>query len=328
MSGLRRTAGLAVVLMIMLVGLLPATARAASPTAAAGVGVSIGEIDLQGPSIESVVVTVRNDTTTPMRDVRVALTGPKGWNLAPSSVTLKGRIAAGASGTASFTVLVPEPQDEFVIRSFSAAVTYTGADGAGRASATISQTLGQVADDLSSLYDVVGSTTLETRASGDLDGDGNSLSREQLAEAGLTPGAAFTALGADLVWPDVAAGEPDLVSASGQAIRLSGQGERLVVVGTGIGFGATGTATVFYTDGTSTSSTVGFPNWCCQATDAHGATLVAALAGRNTPAGYANAEYDYSVFAHAVTLDPTKEVELVVLPDNGGVHLAALGLAS
>lgn len=319
-------AGLAAVLLVLGLVASPTTAGAVS-TADSPVTVAIGAIDLEnGPSVEKVDVTVANASVRAMRDVTVSLTGPRGWNLAPSTVTLKGRISPGASGVATFSVLVPERQDAFTIRSFTATVRYTGGDGAGTVWTTSTQAVGEPAGSLAELYDTVGSTTVATRAAGDLDGDGNSLSREQLALAGLAPGAGFTALGVDLTWPDVAAGEPDHVAARGQAVAVSGRGDRLVLVGTGIGFGATGTATVIYTDGTSTSGSVGFPNWCCQAQDAHGATLVAATDGRNTQAGYANAEYEYSVFAHSVALDPAKEVELVVLPATTGVRVFTLGI--
>ncbi|MVA77442.1 hypothetical protein GC722_15640 [Auraticoccus sp. F435] len=324
----RSTAVLAAVLTL-LTGLLaaaPAPARAA--VAESAVTVSIGDVDLSdGPSIEQVVVTVANGSDRPLRDVTVALSGPRGWNLAPSSVTLRGRVRPGESGTATFTVLVPQAQPGFVVRSFTATVRYTGGDGAGTASATVSQTLGEAAGSLAELYDNVGVTSLATRAAGNLDGGGNSLSGERLAEVGITPGATVSALGAQLTWPTGELGTPDNVSAGGQAVSLSGSGERLVVVGTGIGTSATGTLRVIYTDGTSSSGTVGFPNWCCQAQDAHGATLVASVRGRNTPAGYANADYTYGVFAHSVELDPAKEVQFVVLPSHSGIHVFTLGLA-
>ena len=48
-----------------------------------------------------------------------------------------------------------------------------------------------------------GTTTLATVASGDYDGDGNSFSRELLADLGVTPGANLELLGATFTWPDV-----------------------------------------------------------------------------------------------------------------------------
>ena len=90
---------------------------------------------------------------------------------------------------------------------------------------------------------------------------------------------------------------------------------------------ATGTATVHYTDGTSSRGQFGFPNWSFDPADRHGATLVASADGRNRPDGYGNAGIAYRIFAHSVPLDPSKQVAFVVLPSNGNVHVFAMAVA-
>ena len=90
-------------------------------------------------------------------------------------------------------------------------------------------------------------------APGDFDGDGNSFSAEKLAEQGVTPGGTVSALGATFTWPDVAAGEPNNATAGGQAVELDGTGSRLVFLGSGSSYAATGNATVYYTDGTTST---------------------------------------------------------------------------
>lgn len=124
---------------------------------------------------------------------------------------------------------------------------------------------------------------------GNYDGEGNSFSAQKLAAVGLTPGATVEALGAELTWPDVPAGTKDNVGSAGQAITLSGKGSKLVFLGSGVTSAATGSTTVYYTDGTSTTGTFGFPNWSFDPVTAHGATLVKSTDDRNRPDGYGNA---------------------------------------
>lgn len=47
----------------------------------------------------------------------------------------------------------------------------------------------------------------------------------------LTPGGSFTAGGTTLTWPDVPAGDPDMIHADGQKVAVSGSGSTLVIVG-------------------------------------------------------------------------------------------------
>ena len=142
----------------------------------------------------------------------------------------------------------------------------------------------------------------------------------------MTPGSTVTALGATFTWPGPA-GTKDNAVAAGQTFAYSGQGSKLVLLGSGAGLAAVGTVKVWYSDGTSTTGSIGFPNWSFQDAGAHGATLAISTTGRNTPAGYANAEYQYRVFANSVPLDPAKTVELVTLPSNGGMHVFGVAVA-
>ncbi|GAA3803974.1 SGNH/GDSL hydrolase family protein [Streptomyces phyllanthi] len=73
----------------------------------------------------------------------------------------------------------------------------------------------------------------------DFDGSGASLSAQDLAGAGWTPGRSLTVQGASLTWPRRAAGEPDNVRADGQSVRVRGRGDALAFLVTGTG-GAAG----------------------------------------------------------------------------------------
>lgn len=285
------------------------------------VAVAISEVDLDGPVIAPVTVTVTNDGDERLRRLEVTFAGPKGWTVAPDERTWSRSVSPGDSVDLEFQIRVPENRPGFRLRTFTAHATYSGGDGAGSATGTRVQRTGEPLADLAEAYNNVGVTDESDPAPGNFDGDGNSFSAQKLADVGVVPGGQVTALGATFTWPDVPAGSANNVAPSGQAVALQGSGTKLAVLGSGLGFEATGTVTAYYTDGTTSQGTIGFPNWSFQEADAHGATLVASSVGRNRPNGYGDAAYHYRVFAHSIELDPTKTVEFVVLPGNGNVRL-------
>jgi hypothetical protein len=294
-----------------------AASGAASGGAAASVEVTISEVNLDGPAISPVTVTVKNNGTSSLTRLSVSLRGPIGWTVYPERVSVREAVRPGRSIEAGFQIRVPERRATFTVRTFTATATYAG----GEVTGTRIQRSGTPLPSLASAYDNVGVTNESDPAKGDFDGEGNSFSAQKLAAVGLTPGATVTAIGAAFVWPDVAAGVPGNVVAGGQTIAFSGRGQRLAFLGSAAGLSAAGNATVWYTDGTSSTASFGFPNWSFQDPGPHGATLVAASQGRNTPSGYANAEYQYRVFANSIPVDPAKTVDLVTLPSNPSIHV-------
>ncbi|MEU7292718.1 NEW3 domain-containing protein [Streptomyces exfoliatus] len=304
-----------------------AAAESEPPSAAATTEVTISPVDLAGPAISTVKVTVTNAGPARMRSLTVSFGGPVGWAVQPSTVRVDGSLTAGASSDATFRIQVPEQRGGFTVRTFTATATYQGGDGLGSATATRTQRSGTPLARLADAYNNVAVTDESNTAPGDYDGEGNSFSAQKLADVGLRPGGTVDALGARLVWPNVPSGTRNNVTASGQAVTLNGSGSKLVFLGSGVTSGASGTATVYYTDGTSGTGTFGFPNWSFDPANAHGATLVASSDGRNRPSGYGNAGIKYRVFAHSIPLDPAKQVDFVVLPSNGNIHLFDMAVA-
>ncbi|MFF2846584.1 NEW3 domain-containing protein [Streptomyces sp. NPDC058001] len=294
---------------------------------AARTEVTIAPVDLDGPAIATVKVTVKNAGPDRMRSLKVSFNGPVGWAVQPSAQEPGGTYAKGAAVDLTFRIQVPEQRPGFRIRTFEATASYRGGDGLGSATGTRSQRTGTPLPNLAAAYNNVAITDESNTAPGDYDGEGNSFSAQKLADVGLTRGARVKALGADLTWPDVSSGSKDNVSGAGQAVALTGSGSKLVLLGSGVTSNAVGSATVYYKDGTSTQGSFGFPNWSFDPASAHGATLVASSDGRNRPSGYGNAGIKYRVFAHSIPLDPTKEVEFVVLPSNGTIHVFDIALA-
>lgn len=285
--------------------------------------ISIGEVALDGPLIAPVTVTVSNNGAASLRRLAVSLAGPIGWSVYPPAVSLKDALRPGQDAEVRFDLRVPSRRSGFTLRTFTATAAYSG----GSATGTRVQRSGTPHANLAAVFDNVGITDESDPTKGNFDGDGNSFSAQRLAAVGLTPGASVQALGATFTWPSAAAGTKNNVIAAGQAIQLSGRGSKLAFLGSAAGTEAIGTATAWYTDGTSTTGTIGFPNWSFQDATAHGATLVASSDGRNRPDGYGNAGIAYRVFAHSIPLDPAKTVDLVVLPSNPGFHLFAQALA-
>ncbi|GAA3377304.1 hypothetical protein GCM10020367_52470 [Streptomyces sannanensis] len=326
-TGVRRAfAALAVAAMAF--SSAPASAAPQDPAVPeARTQVTIAPVDLDGPAISEVKVTVTNAGPKNLRRLSVALKGPVGWAVQPAVRNVDGTYSPGAGATAEFRIQVPEQRSGFTMRTFTATATYEGGDGRGTAQGTRVERSGPVLARLSDAYNNVGITDENNTKPGNFDGEGNSFSAQKLAAVGLTPGASVTALGAELTWPTAAPGTKNNVSSTGQAVKLSGKGGKLVFLGSGVGSGATGTATVIYTDGSSTSGSIGFPNWSFQDATAHGATLVKSTDGRNRPDGYGNAGIAYRLFAHSITLDPTKQIELVVLPANARIHLFDIAVA-
>ncbi len=316
-------------LVLVLLLLLPfagLTVAHAPANAAGTVTLSIEEFALDGPAVEEVDVVVHNDSTAGLRSTEVTFRGPTGWQVAPSSQSVR-TIRAGAAAVVTFQLRIPEPTPGFKLRTFTATATYRGGDGEGTAATSRTIRSGDPLPSLAAAYDTVGITSESDPAPGDFDGDGNSFSAEQLDAAGAGRGDTVTALGAALTMPDVDPGTPDHVASAGQAIELDGQGSRLVLLGSGVGYGAAGTATVYYTDGTTSSGSIGFPNWSFQEPTAHGATPAVSTDGRNRPDGYGDAAYQYRLFAHSVPLDAGKTVDFVVLPGNATVRVFSLAIA-
>lgn len=315
--------------LLVLALLLPATVLV-GPTAVAAPAattVTISPVDLDGPTISDVTVRVTNRSSRPMRRLEVTFSGPVGWSVDPDQRRAKA-LRPGRSVALGFQIRVPEQRPGFRVRTFEATVTYRGGDGNGTATGTRTQRTGEPLADLAAAYGNVGVTDESDTAPGDFDGDGNSFSAQQLASQAVTPGGTVSALGTDFTWPDVPAGSPNNVVAAGQAVDLNGRGDTLAFLGSGSSFGATGTATVHYADGSTSTGSFGFPNWSFQEPDAHDATLVVSTDGRNTPAGYGDAAYQYRVFAHSIPVDASRTVDFVVLPSSPTLHVFDMRLGT
>ncbi|MGX1757050.1 SGNH/GDSL hydrolase family protein [Streptomyces lydicus] len=158
----------------------------------------------------------------------------------------------------------------------------------------------------------------------DFDGAGRSLSAQDLAAAGWTPGSALMLDGARLTLPRTAPGTPDNVLADGQPVALRGRGEALTFLAAGTGGTATGTGTVHYRDGSHSTYELTAPDW----RSGPAATKAVTLPHLNAPGGQLPGSA--RLYAVTVPLRAGREVSSVVLPEasgpSGALHVFALSV--
>ncbi len=169
------------------------------------------------------------------------------------------------------------------------------------ASATTFPTLEQA-------FDNVGITAPADATVGNFDGIGDSFSSTGLASDALVPGARLLHDGLRVDWPDIAPGSPDNVVADGQTVALDGQGSTLGIVGASAYGSASGTFTVTYADGTSTSGSVSFSDWVDEQ-PASGTDFLATTGGWD-PGGSIPVSLSYA----AIPINPAEQVASVTLP--------------
>jgi hypothetical protein len=172
-------------------------------------------------------------------------------------------------------------------------------------------------DNPADYYDNTGiSNDGDTTCDANYDGDGYSYSAEALAAAGLSPGGTVSADGLTFTWPNVASCAPDNILAAGQTMLVNGTAgaSELGLLESASNGPASGTITINYTDGTSTTDTVTSSDW------ANGPgpdeTAVATMSYRNADGGTSQTITMY-VYATTVPIDSSKTVESVTFPTIG-----------
>jgi hypothetical protein len=244
------------------------------------------------------------------------------WQAAPppaSGVTTRpeaGTVYVPAQGSASATITATAGSRAGVT-SVPIGVT---ASGGGNSVAVDAPTLRVTVPypDLASAFDNVAITNdtdiNPAGLDGGIDGDGSSMSAQQLASLGITPGATITHGGITFTWPAAAAGQPDNVLANGQVIQLAGSGHVLGLLTTGTYFPPAGTITVTYTDGTTAAGTVTDTDW--QAAPPAGSDVAITTTYHNWT-GAGRVTRNAYIYFHALPLDPSKTVASVTLPAIG-----------
>jgi predicted alpha-1,2-mannosidase len=250
---------------------------------------------------------------------------PSGVTLTPASGSLP--VPAGQQGSASVQVTAGATDGDYP-------VSIGLASPAGKLIGVELTVVVARPGDLVPYYDVAGISNDAKPTVANYDGDGFSYSQQALTKAGLAPGAAVTSHGLSYTWPGAAAGQPDAINAAGQTIPVaepagaSSVGFLGSAVNSGTA-GASGTVTITYTDGSTSTATLGMSDWTLSAGQGspqfHNVT-VAKLPYRNTMDGQKQKIGTY-VFADTVPVDSSKTVASVTLPttvNNGSIGIFAI----
>jgi len=271
----------------------------------------------------AVTATFTNTSAEAERNVDLATSIPAGWTATGGNATAAS-VAAGGKLVQTIQV-TPSSDAAGQADVLSAHATYIWN---GRQDAVTGTTNAQAAyANLAATFNNVGITDNADPAAGSFDGGGDSFSAQELAADGATPGASIPFSGTNFTWPNVASGTPDNTTAQGQLISASGSGT-LGFLASAAGIQQSGTLTVNYTDGTSSTATFGVPNWCCEAQTDFGAQVALKTVGNNAPTGNRQNGVEYDVFYNSVALEPGKEVSSIRLPDNSALHIFAVATSN
>ncbi|GAT72297.1 glycosyl hydrolase family 31 domain-containing protein [Microbacterium sp. HM58-2] len=274
----------------------------------------------------TVTATFTNDGKRTKSDVTLTPVVPDGWTLVESNGAEAASIRKGESVSAKFVFEVTDaaasgPQ---LLTVNAAYLAGTGTEYVKSGGNEIYVAFGSLAG----AYNSVSITDRATAKDGNFDGSGNTFSAEAIAAAGVQPGGTVTVGTGDAAivydWPS-GVGTANAVSPAGQTIAVKGSGTHLAVLGSAAsGGGVTATLKIEYTDGTSASQPLFFPNWLPQASGLGGAQVAIRSLGRNSatnPAVYEFPTYPYQVYSNLVRLNPDKEVASVVLPTESRMRI-------
>jgi alpha-galactosidase len=275
---------------------------------------------------EEVSATVQDNGSAPILGGQVRLSGPSWLSVRLRSVQLP-RIAPGRHAVVRFPVVAGPPPAGRVESDVVAVASYRSARGHADAVGRTGVLTTTPYPTLAAAFNDVGVSSQSDPAAGNFDGYDDSFSAQALAAAGVRPGSVVHAGGATFAWPAVPAGEPDDVQGSGATVELSGTGSKLAFLGAEYG-SVRGMVTVTYTDGTTTTARLGFPNWCCSSKHSFGAVPAIVMDHYDFFTGPENFGTHYDVYYNSVPIEPGKPVASVTLPTALAIHVFAMALKS
>ncbi|MBP2707898.1 GH92 family glycosyl hydrolase [Microbispora sp. RL4-1S] len=168
-----------------------------------------------------------------------------------------------------------------------------------------------------------------------LDGPGFSYSAQALADAGLTPGGSLAWNGFTFTWPDRAPGQWDNLRPGTGPIEVTAPAgaTKLAFLGAGVNGWPESTVTVTYTDGSTSTGTLGLSDWILDfggAAPRFGNEVVATTPYRLYWGSWALQPIPANVFAaQPIALTPGKQVKSLSFsqPDDGELHIFAWAFA-
>lgn len=176
-------------------------------------------------------------------------------------------------------------------------------------------------------YNNVGISDVATRLTANFDSFNRSYSAQALQDVGLVPGITMTSQNVTFLWPSVAPGQADNYLAAGQVIPVSAVPGAATVgfLGAADIGSASGTATLTYTDGSTTTFTLDFTDWW-NGTLQPGNVVAVQMSTINTAHGTKSGTFD--LYSFTTSLNTSKTLQSVTLPttiSGGQLHVFAVG---
>jgi beta-glucosidase len=263
-------------------------------------------------AVQATYANVNGNLTA--HDVQLSLSVPSGLTATPVGSTTFSSVAPGGTATATWDISGPTSTPGAI----QATAGYT-VDGQAQ---TLQSGNGYLS--LAAAYDNTGISDNSDPSSANLDGDSDSYSEQSLEAAGLSPGTAVTEDGVSMTWPDVAAGQPDNVELQGQTLLLTASGSTLGLLGIGDFGEQAATGTITYTDGTTQTFTLTYPDWFTDAVTGTSDQLVATGTVNAVTSTYQG--HKVGVYAAEVPLQPGKTIASITLPDDTDMHIFATSI--
>jgi hypothetical protein len=160
------------------------------------------------------------------------------------------------------------------------------------------------------------------------DGGGYSYSSGALSAAKITPGSSVLYNGVGFIWPNLPPATLDNFQANGQTVSITpaANATTLAFLGSATDGNTSGTATLTYTDGSTSTFTLGLSDWA-NGSPAFGNKIVATMGYRNGPNG--KQFIKIYLFYTDVALAAGKTLKSVTLPTAPGgknrLHIFAFG---
>ncbi|HWG62474.1 MAG TPA: GH92 family glycosyl hydrolase [Streptosporangiaceae bacterium] len=294
------------------------------PVFADSASVSPDTLYLQPGAAGNATVSVQSLTSSP-QTVTWTASPSGGVTVTPSN----GSLTVGPDGTGSIKVAVNAGATDG-----SYPVTFNFKSAAGTIMPVQLAVIVAKPGDLGPYYNDTGISNDGAGSSANYDGDGFSYSEQALTAAGLSPGASVSSGGLTYTWPSVPAGQPDSVMAAGQTIPVStpSGASSLGFLGSSINAGtsgASGTVTINYTDGSTSTAALGVTDWTLgggSGSPQFGNATVATTPYRNAADGTQQSINTY-VFAAKVPIDSSKTVASITLPAtvaNGSIGIFSI----
>ncbi|MBV9607600.1 MAG: beta-galactosidase [Solirubrobacterales bacterium] len=258
-----------------------------------------------------------------LRRAAVGLSVPSGWAVSPAGPDVLGDVAPGQSRRAVFTVTAPGSGLIAGPVALVAHATFRPGRARGPQSLLAGATVQVPYASLADSFNNVGITDDSNRGASSgfdgFDGGGTTYSAQGLAAAGLAPGATVHSDGLTFTWPNVPSMQPDNTMAEGQIIAVSGSGTKLGFLAASNNSALSGTGTVYYTDGSTSTFALDVGNfWYPAGQNGNPPNAqVAAVNYANYPSG--SSGHTVYVFETSVGIDAGKTVEAVALPPLGSV---------